>query len=87
MVNILGTQNAFAETIKYVELVHRDWEKPNHWEPARVPNQDDDILIDAAISGVISGVGSCSCSLSFFLIRPLLVFIVVLPLLAILCFL
>ena len=49
--NILGPQDAFAFTIKYVELVDRDWEDPNNWEPARVPNQDDDILIDAAISG------------------------------------
>jgi len=49
--SILETQDAFAFTIKYVELVDRDWEDPNNWEPARVPNQDDDILIDAAIAG------------------------------------
>jgi len=51
MINILGTQDAFAFSIEYVGVDNRDWEDPNNWKPARVPNQVDDILIDAAISG------------------------------------
>ena len=51
IVNILGTQDALAFTIRYVGLDIGDWNEPKNWEPARVPVQDDDILIDAAIAG------------------------------------
>jgi len=45
--NILGTQDAFAFSIKYIGEDNGNWEEPMNWMPARVPSQDDDIEIKA----------------------------------------
>jgi len=47
MVNILGTQDAFADTIKYIGGDNTDWEDAVNWDLLRVPLQNDDIEIIA----------------------------------------